>query len=324
MRLAGGRRCLTSVVDPGTQRVPILLDTDIGSDIDDALSLIYLLAQPRCELVGITTVTGEPERRAMLADAICLAAGRANIPIHAGSALPCESPQRQTSAPQAQVLARWPHRKEFQADTAVDFLIETIRSRQGELILLGIGPLTNVAKAAIRDPNILHLLKAIVVMHGNFPKVSRYGASQVARPEWNARLDPHASAIVYGSGAKVYSVGLNVTTRCVVSADELRSRLRGSVFDIVRDMAEIWFREHEQVVLHDPLAAVCIFVPKLFRWRRAQIRVHVDGPFEGATDCRWGDSEGVHQIVVDVDVKGFMAHYFEVLARLTSSGTSSE
>src|SRR5947209_13445170 len=92
-------------------RIPVLLDTDIGSDIDDALCLAYLLRQPWCELIGITTVSGEPERRAMLADAVCRAEGRSGIPIHSGSPLPLLLPQRQVEAPQAAILPRWRHQE---------------------------------------------------------------------------------------------------------------------------------------------------------------------------------------------------------------------
>src|SRR5271169_3398115 len=93
--------------------IPILLDTDIGSDIDDAVCLAYLLRQPRCELLGITTVTGEAQKRAMLADAICRAAGRTDIPIHCGAEQPFLIPQQQPQAPQSVILADFPHRSEF-------------------------------------------------------------------------------------------------------------------------------------------------------------------------------------------------------------------
>ena len=65
-------------------RIPVLLDTDIGSDIDDAVALAYLLRQPRCELVGITTVSGDVQKRAALAEVTCRAGGREDIPIHCG------------------------------------------------------------------------------------------------------------------------------------------------------------------------------------------------------------------------------------------------
>src|SRR5947209_20096675 len=126
-----------------TNRLPILFDTDIGSDIDDALALVYLLRQPRCELVGITTVTGEPEKRALLADAVCRAEGRNDVPIHSGSPRPLLREQRQPTAQQAEALAHWPHREAFAAGTAVPFMREVIRARPGEISLLAVGPMTN-------------------------------------------------------------------------------------------------------------------------------------------------------------------------------------
>src|SRR5512142_1302999 len=91
----------------------LILDTDIGSDIDDAVCLAYLLANPNCDLLGITTVTGEPEKRAQLASALCLAAGREDIPIYPGAGQPLLVDQRQVRAEQAEALQRWPHREDF-------------------------------------------------------------------------------------------------------------------------------------------------------------------------------------------------------------------
>lgn len=90
----------------------VLLDTDIGSDIDDAVCLAYLLAQPKCDLLGITTVTGEPVERAKLASALCHAAGK-DIPIYPGVGEPLLIPQKQGRSPQTAALGRWKHDTEF-------------------------------------------------------------------------------------------------------------------------------------------------------------------------------------------------------------------
>src|SRR5512141_3256451 len=96
----------------------IILDTDIGSDIDDAVCLAYLLAQPQCELLGITTVSGEPEKRAAMASAQCRAAG-VQIPIYPGAPLTLLNGQRQPECSQAFALDRWPHQAEFPPGEAV-------------------------------------------------------------------------------------------------------------------------------------------------------------------------------------------------------------
>src|SRR5574338_566858 len=105
----------------------VLLDTDIGTDVDDAVALAYLLAHPDCELLGITTVTGEPEKRASLASVVCKAAGKA-IPIYPGADRPIDGEQRQPIAQQATVLPIWAHDTDFPLNQAVDFLANTIRS----------------------------------------------------------------------------------------------------------------------------------------------------------------------------------------------------
>src|SRR6185369_15494299 len=96
----------------------VIYDTDIGSDIDDAVALAYLLAQPECELLGITTVTGQAAQRAQLASALCLNAGR-EIPIFPGREVPLLVPQLQPLAPQAAAVRRWRHAADFPRGEAV-------------------------------------------------------------------------------------------------------------------------------------------------------------------------------------------------------------
>src|SRR5688500_20059881 len=103
----------------------ILLDTDIGTDVDDAVALAYLLAHPDCELLGITTVTGEAEKRAALASVLCKAAGT-EVPIFPGEEHPIQAEQRQRFAQQAEVLPRWTHQPKFPNGQAVRVLAATI------------------------------------------------------------------------------------------------------------------------------------------------------------------------------------------------------
>ena len=202
----------------------IILDTDIGSDIDDALCLAYLLAQPNCDLLGITTVTGEPEKRAQMASVLCHAAGRQDIPIYPGTPRPILVEQHQLLAQQAEAVHQWPHSETFPQGQAIEFLRQTIRANPHEISLLSIGPLTNVGLLFALDPEIPSLLKRLVMMAGLFTnQVTGFGPL-----EWNAFGDPHASAIVYRAPVSVHrSIGLDVTTKVVMSADEARARLKG-------------------------------------------------------------------------------------------------
>src|SRR5947209_16029888 len=115
------------------ETIPVLLDTDIGSDIDDAVCLAYLLRQPRCELLGITTVTGEVAQRAALCEVICRAAGRAGIPIHAGASSVLLFGPGQPRVPQYEAIRERPHRRDYEPGAAIEFLRQTIRARPGEV-----------------------------------------------------------------------------------------------------------------------------------------------------------------------------------------------
>jgi purine nucleosidase len=278
----------------------ILLDTDIGSDIDDAVCLAWLLARRDCELAGITTVSGEPERRAAIADALCRTAG-ARVPIHAGSPLPLLGPQQQGRAPQADVL-REPAR--FQPGTAVEFMRKTIRANPGQLTLLAIGPLTNVALAFRVDPELPGMLKRLVLMCGRF--------LSEGTPEWNARCDPHATAIVYAARPPVHrSVGLDVTLQLSMDPAEVRCRLQHPRLRLVADLAEVWFQNRSHVVFHDPLAAMTIVEPDVCSFAQGTVGVELsDASALGRTKWQPDGASAPHEVATRVDAARFFELYF--------------
>lgn len=287
----------------------VLLDTDIGSDIDDAVCLTYLLAQPECELLGITTVTGEAEKRAAMASALCRVAGQA-VPIFPGAEVPLLVPQRQTRAPQAAALHKWPHETDFPRGQAVEFMRQTIRAHPGEIILLTIGPLTNVALLFRVDPEVPMLLKGLVMMCGVFTD----RLPGVGPLEWNAMCDPHATAIVYQSPVRIHrSVGLDVTCRVRMDVSQVRQRFRADLLRPVLDFAEVWFREREVITFHDPLAAATIFDDRLCTFERGLVEVELaNEQSRGMT--RWvpDGRDGQHEVALDVNPGGFFEHYFSV------------
>jgi inosine-uridine nucleoside N-ribohydrolase len=285
----------------------LLLDTDIGSDIDDAICLAYLLAEPRCELLGITTVSGEPEKRAMLASAICKAAGR-DVPIFPGAPRPLLVPPRQTVAQQATALAGWPHETRFPDGHAVGFLRETIRQHPGEVTLLAIGPMTNVALLFAMDPEIPHLLKALYMMIGAFSQGIVFTGM---RWEWNALNDPHATAIVYNARPPVHrSFGLDVTLQVQMEAAEVRRRFQTPRLRPVLDMAEVWFQMRPEVTFHDPLAAVAVFDEEVCALKRGTVEVELaSSHLPGMTYFR-EDADGPHEVAMGVDPDRFFSDYF--------------
>jgi inosine-uridine nucleoside N-ribohydrolase len=287
-------------------REKILLDTDIGSDIDDAICLAYLLAQPRCQLMGVTTVSGEAAKRARLVSALCRAAGQ-DIPIYPGTEQPLLIHQRQPHVPQAAMLDRWQHDTDFPAYGAVEFMRQTIRANPGEITLLAIGPMTNVALLFAVDPEVPKLLKRLVMMVGVFTTQLPDSGYR----EWNAMCDPHAIAMIYRTPVQVHrSIGLDVTRQVTMQADEVRARFQKGLLKPVLDFAEVWFKEREVITFHDPLAATTIFDPDICPFMRGRVDVELSSPrLMGLTHWTQKD-DGEHEITLEVDAARFFSHYF--------------
>jgi purine nucleosidase len=289
--------------------IKVILDTDIGSDIDDAVCLAYLLSQPDCELMGITTVSGKPVERAKMASAQCRVAGK-DVPIYPGSEYPLINPIMQPEVPQAVALEKWPHQTQFPKGQAVEFMRRTIRENPGEIVLLPIGPLTNIAALFAADEEIPSLLKGLVLMGGDF---YRRTAEGLPHSEWNIRNDPHAAAVVYRAAAPLHrSIGLDVTTKVVLQPDEVRRRFESKVLKPVRDFAEVWFSKGWPLTFHDPLAGATIFQPDLCTYERGQVKVDLsDGKTKGAT-LFTADANGPHEVAKEVNAERFLEHFFQV------------
>jgi purine nucleosidase len=296
-----------------SHQIPVLLDTDIGSDIDDAVALSYLLRNPRCALIGVTTVTGDVIQRAALVQILHEAYGRHTLPIHCGASTPLLWGPGQPNVPQYEAVKHHPHRLDRRPNTAVEFLQRSIRSRPGQITLLSIGPLTNIAILFALDPEIPSLLARFVSMAGVF-------YDDPNRLEWNCMVDPIATAIVYAATAKAkipgghLSVGLDVTQRCRLSAAEVKARFTPSPLDVVQEMAGSWFQHSWDVTFHDPLAAALIFEPDLCHYESGTIEILVESGKDntGQTKLITDTEHKPHTVAKHVDVERFFAEYFRV------------
>jgi purine nucleosidase len=203
--------------------LPILLDTDIGDDIDDALALTVVLNSPELELVGVTTVFRDAPRRAILARQLLDMGGRGDVPAVAGCSEPLfpswdKFPGGKSLGRQFEALddsLQW-----TDTNRAVEFIIDKVRdfaSRGERLTLVPIGALTNLALAFLWAPDIIPQCR-VVLMGGKW-------GSKFAEPdaEWNILCDPEAAALVFRSGVDLTMVGLDVTMQCVLSPEEERT-----------------------------------------------------------------------------------------------------
>jgi purine nucleosidase len=296
--------------------VKLILDTDIGSDIDDAVCLAYLLAQPRCELLGITTVSGRPADRARLASAMCTHAGRDDIPVLPGLARPLLGPQLQPDVPQLQALDRWPHRSDFPDTSAIEWMRRAVREHPGEVTLLGIGPLTNIATLFTLDPEIPSMLKALVLMAGSVNARAGWESSSPMR-EWNVRCDPDAAQVVFRSRpADFRCFGLDVTLEVQLPAAEIGERFSNDRLRPVLDFADAWSASTDRpMYFHDPLAAAAIFAPQIVTMRRGHIDVETSSPAMTGATLWTADPDGPLEMSHAVDAEAFFAEYFSVVGR---------
>ncbi|MHB8634871.1 MAG: nucleoside hydrolase [Fimbriimonadaceae bacterium] len=282
----------------------VLLDTDPGSDIDDALAISYLLSQPECDLLGITTVTGNVAERAAIAEVLCEAVSRRHIPIVAGRQAVLAYGPGQPNVPQFAAIADHHPHLDRKPNQAVDFLRDTIRKHPGEITLVSIGPFTNVAILFAIDPEIPHLLKDLISMAGAF---QGYG-----NLEWNCRCDPAATAIVAATPRPRHRwIGLDVTMQCALDREACERQFKGPLLSLVLKMAGTWFEHNDRIVFHDPLAAACVFDPELCSYSRGLVKVR---PEDGRTDFAAGG--GRDEVALTIDSEKFFNDFFGVIRAL--------
>lgn len=281
------------------ERIKVIVDTDPGTDVDDAFALAYLARHPRCELLGVTIVTGEADKRAAVAEAALRAAGRTDVPIHLGAEEPIGG-KGQPECQHYECLRDTPHRMDRLGGTAVAFLRATILAHKGEVVLLTIGALTNIAELVRHEPEILTHLKEHVAM---------FGCWDDKELEWNFCVDPEAARIVLDApSAQRRFVGHEVTRICRMQEEHLDQLLTDDCHALLKAMSEHFLLRAECVTCHDPLAAAAIFEPALCTWRAARLRI--TGP-----ESMTADSEGPDLVATDVDQRRFFEHFHEVLGR---------
>lgn len=254
----------------------ILLDTDIGCDIDDAICVAYLLARKDCELLGVTTVNGDVELRAQLASAIVKADGR-SIPIYPGARDTILLDRKRKPVGQAAALERMPHDVGFETGRYLDFMRDIILSNPGEVTLLAIGPMTNVGLLFAAHPETAAALKRLVLMGGNFmhPETGR------GYMESNTMCDPHASALVYRAQVKEHmSIGNDVTFELGMDRETVyRLFSRHHLLRAVLPMVDRYFSSGAPALyFHDLCAAMTIFRSDLadFVHGHVDVELHAD------------------------------------------------
>jgi purine nucleosidase len=284
----------------------MIIDTDIGDDIDDVLALTLALNSPEIDLVGITTVSRNTRLRAKMVLGLLRTMGRLDIPVAAGIGKPLMKDDKLDESPWHYIKDVDNEEIRYKGD-AVDFITEKLLSSDGDITIVPIGPLTNIAAVLIKKPEIKKKIKRIVLMGG---------AYYIHDNEWNIQSDPEAARIVFESGVEIVGVGLDVTFKCILPKNEIdRIKNHGTpATDFIYKLIEIW--NWPTLYLHDPLAVAVAFDESLVKLEKSIIKVETRGEFTRGTTFNKKiesdqDVESKTRVCSEVDSERFVKLFIE-------------
>jgi purine nucleosidase len=277
----------------------IIIDTDIGDDIDDAFALALALRSPELEIIGVTTTFGDTETRARLVDRFLGDAARTDIPVAVGEPTETRTPLTQRRYAEGGHFAKDRH------PAAVDFLIDQIRRHPGEITLIAIGPLMNEGAVIDKDPTTFRKLKRIVMMGGSIRK--GYGDLGYAPPhgpdaEWNIVNDIPSAQKLFGSGVPLFVMPLDATQ---LKLDEVKRAFLFSRGTPITDVLTLLYHQWDQQTptLFDPMAVAFAVDPALCPVQPLHIRVDDKG------FTRAGSGSPNAQVCLESDPEKFFEFY---------------
>lgn len=259
----------------------LILDTDIGTDVDDCLALSFILGSPELKLEGVTCVYGDVELRARMVLKVLRLGGREDVPVMCGASQPLLGlkPVYWEGHEGQGLLQSEDEALQPAAEHAVDYIVRTVMANPGQIHLLAIGPLTNVALALLREPRLAENLAHLTIMGGLLG-----GAHRLDLPfhaEHNIKCDPEAAHVVLSAGVPTTLVPLDVTTlvkidrrgydRIAAAGDPFHAAVADQLARYPR------FAKNGATWLHDPLAAALVVNPDLAEYEDLHVAVETGG-----------------------------------------------
>jgi purine nucleosidase len=316
----------------------IVLDTDLGmgepgSDIDDGFALALALSDPDLVVELVTTVNGntDVDTATHLTLDLLERLGRTDIPVARGACAPLVRPSPRSPADAVAVYPPGTDESGRSPAHAAVRIVEQVMAAPGELTLVAIGPLTNIALALALEPRIATAVVEIVVMGGVFLEQT----NSAAMPgEFNLWVDPEAAAAVLASGARLRFVGLDVTRKVRLTRENAATlAASGGTFATFAAACTLdWISHMEQTspgderergscALHDPLAVAVVANPDLVTWRPANVAVETAGQRTRGVvvaDLLMGNDPPLPncQIAVAVDVDAFLTLFLSRIGAL--------
>ena len=331
---------------------PLIVDVDTG--IDDSLALLYACASADAELVAVTCVAGNVDARQVAENTLAVLelGGRADVEVALGREVPLVRPLRttpETHGPRGLGHATLPPPRAALSDRhAADLIVAEARRRPSEITLVALGPLTNLAVAVLREPELPRLIDRLVIMGGAY----RSPGNTAPTSEWNISVDPEAAKVVFsafgtGSTPRPVALGLDVTERAKFTPDhmvrlahragsrptddapESGSAAGNPVIRFIADALRFYMEFHSRfdgfygAFIHDPMALAAALDPSLVRTEALAVDVELGGTLttgETVTDWRrvWGRPPNV-DVAVTADAERFLARFIDRVGGLAAS-----
>ncbi|HKW56718.1 MAG TPA: nucleoside hydrolase [Candidatus Acidoferrum sp.] len=278
----------------------IIIDTDIGDDIDDAFAVALALRSPELEILGISTTFGDTQARAKILDRMLGEAGRKDIPVLAGTPTHNTNPMTQRRYGEGGHFARAAHA------SAVDFILQQIQRAPGQITLVAIGPLMNVGALIQKDAQTFLKLKCVVMMGGSIER--GYGdpwatPARGPEPEWNILNDIPSAQKLFQSGVPLYVMPLDSTQ---LKLDEVKRAFLFRQSTPLTDALTLLYHQWGQQTptLFDPMTIAYIVNPKICPAQPMRIRVddkgftRLESGAPNAQVCLHSDQDAFFQLLV--------------------------
>src|SRR5262245_43758053 len=284
-------------------RLPVIIDTDIGSDIDDAFALALALASPELDIQAITTVGGQADDRAWIVCRFLSHGGFRSIPVAFGREPQLRFPLDWQIQYRRHPAPTFNRTQKPEKMSAVELMHQKIKEQPGKLTIIALGPLTNVAQLLRDHPDARPLIKRIVLMGGSI--LIGYDGKQQPEPEWNIKSDIAAAQAVFTSGVPLTVVPLDATATLKLGRQE-RDRLFSAYTPLtlqLQTLYELW--DKQTPILFDPAAVAAAFDERFLTIET--MNLYVDD--KGMT--RVGDGDGRVKVAVATKQAEFVRWFVE-------------
>jgi purine nucleosidase len=307
----------------------IIIDTDPG--IDDALAILLALASPEVELEALTVVHGNSSLDQGVINALSVLelANATHVPVARGAQVPLVKPlllAPETHGDSGIGYARLPAPSSKPDNRhAVHLLIDTVLASPGEITIVAIGPLTNIALAIRMEPRFVQAIKDLYIMGGAI----RHQGNTTPLAEFNTYCDPHAAHIVFQSGIPITLAPLDVTYQVILTKEDVASlqHIHSPIPSFIADATQFYMEFHDEYqkiegcIINDPLALALVYAPELVKTQELYVDVDLSGGVSmGKTFADFyhmGNRKANMQVALDVRARDFIQLFLNRMTKLS-------